>query len=146
MSRNTVKSPDPCVKCGESMWMDPRFAAYPRERLQWKCSMCGFMVETLCLDAQPQPERVLCTDPEMPEMGPVWTTVKPKEMPLDGTNPIAESAYCHHRHHPNTDEEITTGYVEGEYVGPTKVHTSDFLTCLHYICVNARKMVIGATT
>lgn len=40
---------------------------------------------------------------------------------LTGVDPIVESAYCHHRHH--LDE-----------------HSSDFDTCPHFICVNARRM------
>lgn len=52
---------------------------------------------------------------------------------------FGEAAYCHHRHHLNTDDEIATGIVEGEFVGFGKVHTSDFDTCRHSICVAARK-------
>jgi len=43
---------------------------------------------------------------------------------LDGTNPINESAYCHHRHH--LDE-----------------HSTDFDTCPHFICTNAREVARG---
>jgi hypothetical protein len=45
----------------------------------------------------------------------------PSDSPLvlDGTDAIAESAYCHHRHH--LDE-----------------HSTNFDTCNNFICVNAR--------
>lgn len=62
------------------------------------------------------------------------------EAVLDGTDPIQESAYCHHRHHPNTDDEIASGIVEGEFLGFDHVHTNNFDTCEHFICANARKL------
>ena len=39
---------------------------------------------------------------------------------LDGSDPLAEAAYCHHRHH--LDE-----------------HSQDFDTCPHFVCVGARE-------
>lgn len=53
-----AKQPHPCPKCGEDVWIGPRFSvaavstigdAIP-ERLTWTCSACGYREWTLPLD------------------------------------------------------------------------------------------------
>lgn len=49
-----------------------------------------------------------------------------KAVRLDGTEPVTEAAYCHHRHH--LDE-----------------HSTNFDTCSHFICVHARAFIAART-